>query len=276
MAERVRERARTSTWKCYGLTTADRPDRQRHLDGELQRTALPFEVFVSQRPPDTGGFASVGARGCFESHLRALRAARDEGVGVAVLAEDDVVVASRFLELLPEIQRELDGRPWSILLLGYLGDQSPARHFPLEPTGRHIARAQHWEFIGSHFLAVNGDVLDDVIEDFERRLLPGGHRIAVDGAYNEFREARGDETYVCVPNLGHQAPSPSSIASSIGIRARLLAVPVVQRTLLGVKRAWWDLQAMLPMGANLRLWNLRAHLTASHRAQYVHETTGRE
>lgn len=275
MAERVRERARTSAWKCYGLTTADRPERQVHIDRELHRAALPFEVFVSHRPPDAGGFASVGARGCFESHLRALRAARDEGVGVAVLVEDDVVVASRFLELLPEIQRELEGRSWSVLLLGYLGDQSPARHFPLEPVGTYVARAQHWEFTGSHFLAVNGEVLDELIESFDRRLEPGGHRIAVDGAYNEFRESRGDATYVCVPNLGRQAPSPSGIASSTGIRTKLLSVPVVQRALLGIKRAWWDLQAMLPMEANLRAWNLRARLTASHRAQYVDEATGR-
>jgi glycosyl transferase family 25 len=243
--------------------------------GELERAALPFEVFVSQRPGDPGGFASIGFRGCFESHLRALRAARDAGVDVAVLVEDDVVVASRFLELLPEIQRELDGRSWSILLLGYLGDQSPARHIPLEPVTAHLARARHWELTGSHFVAINGAVLDELIADFERRLLPGGHRISVDGVYNEFRHHRGDDTLVCVPNLAHQAPSPSGTATHVGLRAGVLRVPAVQRTMLAAKRAVWDAEAMLPSSVSLRAWNLRARLTASKAAQYVVPATDR-
>jgi hypothetical protein len=262
MAERVRERARkadrTAAWKCYGLTTADRPDRQAHIDDELQRSALPFEVFVSERPADPGGFASIGFRGCFDSHLRALRAARDEGVGVAVLVEDDVVIASRFLELLPELQRELADQTWSIVLLGYLGEQSPARHFPLEPVSAHLARAQHWEFTGSHFV--------------EQRLRPGGHRISVDGVYNEFRLARGHDTLVCVPNLARQAPSPSGTATSAGLRARALALPALRRGLLSCKRAAWDVAAMLPPSVSLRAWNLRAELTAAQRARYVDGT----
>lgn len=276
MAESVRETARTSTWKCYGLTTADRPERQAHIQGELQRVALPFEVYFAERPPDPGGFASTGARGCFESHLRALRAARDEGVGVAVLAEDDVVVAGRFLELLPEIQRELADRSWTILLLGYLSTGSPARHFPLEFVSEHLARAEHWEFTGSHFLAVNGEALDDVIASFEARLEPGGHRIAVDGAYNEFRKIHGHETLVCVPNLGHQAPSPSGIANSAGIRQRLLKVPTIQRPVLAIKRAWWNVQASLPAQVSLTAWNLRARLTAAQRAQHANSMPGRQ
>lgn len=239
------------------------------MRGELEATALPFEVLVAERPVDPAGFASIGFRGCFESHLRALRAARDEGIDVAVLVEDDVVVASRFLELLPEIQQELEGRAWSILLLGYLGDQSPARHFPLEPLGPHLARARHWELTGSHFVAINGAVLDDLIADFEQRLLPGGHRISVDGVYNEFRRDHGHETLVCVPNLARQAPSPSGTSTQIGLRSRLLRVPAIQRTMLAVKRTLWDVQAMFPSSVTVRSWNLRARLTASQAGQYL-------
>ncbi|MCX6521194.1 MAG: hypothetical protein NTZ21_11065 [Actinobacteria bacterium] len=228
---------------------------------------------MSERPPDAGGFASMGFRGCFESHLRALRTARDEGADVAVLVEDDAVVVSRFLEMLPEIQRELDGVEWSVLLLGYLGDQSPARHFRLEQISPHLARADHWEFTGSHFVAVNGAALDALIDDFERRQLPGGHRISVDGVLNEFRHASGHPTLVCVPNLARQGPSPSGITAQAGPRARLLRHGVVQQVLLTVKRSLWDLAAMLPTSWSVRCWNLRARLTARSRHQYTAEST---
>lgn len=273
MSVRARESARTTLeWKCYGLTTADRPGRQAHVRAELERTALAFDVLVSERPPDAGGFASVGFRGCFESHLRALRTARDEGADVAVLVEDDAVVVSRFLELLPEIQRELEGVEWSVLLLGYLGDQSPARHFPLQQITPHLARADHWEFTGSHFVAVNGAAIDALIDDFERRQLPGGHRISVDGVLNEFRKASGHDTLVCVPNLSRQGPSPSGITAQAGLRATLLHYSAVQRVLLTVKRSLWDLEAMLPAAWSVRCWNVRARLTARSRHQYTAET----
>lgn len=270
MSLRVRESARTTLeWKCYGLTTADRPARQTHVRAELERAALPFDVLVSQRPDHAGGFASVGFRGCFESHLRAMRAARDEGAHVAVLVEDDAVLVSRFVELLPEIQRELEGMEWSILLLGHLGGQSPARHFPIEQISPHIARAEHWEFTGSHFVAINGDKLDELIDHFEQRLEPGGHRISVDGVLNEFRHAGGHPTLICVPNLSRQGPSPSGITARAGLRSNALNLEAVQRVVLVAKRALWDVEAMLPASWSVRLWNLRARLTARARSQYT-------
>ncbi len=214
----------------------------------------------------------MGFRGCFESHLNALHTAREEGADVAVLVEDDAVVVSRFLELLPEIQRELQGVEWSVLLLGYLGDQSPARHFRMEQITPHIARADHWEFTGSHFVAVNGTAIGALIDDFERRQLPGGHRISVDGVLNEFRHASGHDTLVCVPNLSRQGPSPSGITVQAGLRATMLRRGGVQRVLLTVKRALWDVEAMLPASWSVRCWNLRARLTARSRHQYTAET----
>jgi hypothetical protein len=270
MSVRARESARTTLeWKCYGLTTADRPARQAHVRAELERTALPFDVLVSERPPDAGGFASVGVRGCFESHLRALHLARDEGADVAVLVEDDAVVVSRFLELLPAIQRELQDLDWSVLMLGYLGHQSPARHFSIRQISSHIARAEHWELQGSHFVAVNARFYDALIIDFERRLEVGGHRIGVDGVLNEFRHAMGHDTLVCVPNLSRQGPSPSGIAAQAGLRSRLLRRPSVQQMLLGLKRSAWDLQAMLPVRWSVWAWNGRARVTARSRSRYA-------
>jgi hypothetical protein len=186
--------------------------------------------------------------------------------------EDDAVVVSHFLDLLPEIERELANTRWSVLLLGYMGDQSPARHFPIELISPHVARADHWEFIGSHFVAINGAALDDLIDHFEQRLAPGGHRIGVDGILNEYRKATGQPTLVCVPNLARQSPSPSGINARAGLRTKLLSVDRVQRAVLVIKRALWDAEAMMPSSWAARIWNLRSRLTARARSQYTSES----
>ena len=66
------------------INLIDRPDRRKEMSSQLARIgALSANVrfFDAQRPPDRGEFPSLGARGCFESHLSILRSARDEALG---------------------------------------------------------------------------------------------------------------------------------------------------------------------------------------------------
>jgi glycosyl transferase, family 25 len=269
-----RQGVATQLWKAYGLTTADRADRQRHLERELDRTELPFEVQVAERPTDAGGFASVGQRGCFESHLRALRAARDQDVDVAVIVEDDAVIVHRFPELLEQVQRELIDHDWSVLLLGYLPLESPSKVFSLELLTPHVARSRHWEFVGSHLYAVHRDALDALITDFERRLEPGGHRIGVDGILNEFRFLTATDTLVCVPNLSRQGPSPSGITEGTGLRTRLLHHAGVRGLVLAAKSVRWNAAAHVPARAWVPIWNLRARVLAGRRAEHAERIPG--
>lgn len=264
----------TQVWKCFGLSTSDRADRQRHVERELDRTGLPFEVQIAERPTDAGGFASVGQRGCFDSHLRALRAARDQDVDVAVIVEDDAVIVHRFPDLLEQVQRELADHEWSVLLLGYLPLESPSKVFPLELITPHVARSRHWEFVGSHFYAVHRSALDALIADFERRLEPGGHRIGVDGILNEFRFLTASDTLVCVPNLSRQGPSPSGITVDSGVRTRLLHHAGVRRAVLAVKTVRWNAAARVPARPWVAVWNLRARLLAGRRAEHVERIPG--
>jgi glycosyl transferase, family 25 len=259
-ADSSRVRGSLRGWKLFGITTADRPERAAHLVEELERTGLPAHLHVSTRPPDPGGFASTGVRGCFESHLACLRLARDEQVKVAVMVEDDAVVTRRIGRLLPAIDEELAEHDWTMVYLGYLGSQSPVSHEPLRRISPHIAAAENWEVHGAHFLAFKGTVLDVVIKNLEERLLPGGHRIPVDGAFNEFRRDEGEETLVCVPNLARQGPSPSGITETGGIKQRLLEAAVVRRAMFGLKRSWWDAVTFAPSPLTYALWNSRAKL----------------
>lgn len=245
-------------WKFYGIATADRPERQQHVLNELGRAHLDHTLHIAQRPPDAGGFSGIGVRGCFESHLACLKQARDEGVRVCVVAEDDIVIVRRLGSLLRTIDEELEGLEWSVLYLGYLTDWSPVYRQPVVPVTPHIVRSEGWEVTGSHFVAINGASLDAVIANFEERLLPGGHRIGVDAVLNEFRRDAPADTLLCVPNLGFQGPSPSGITDSSGIRTRLLHRPRIRHAVEIVKRVGWNVQSFVPVNLTIKRWNRRA------------------
>lgn len=250
--------ASPSGWKCYAATTADRPERRIHLERELERSGLPYHIRISIRPSEANGFPSAGYRGCFESHLANLRMARDEGVDVAVLVEDDVVIVRGLSPLLGDLVAEARSLEWSMIYLGYLSKGSPNRRDQLELVTAHIARSVGWEVYGSHFVGVNSSSFDTLIENFEARLRPSGHRISPDGVLNEYRRDRSVDTLLCVPNLARQGPSPSGISSGRGIKTTLLANPTARAVVEEVKRRGWDAQSRIAPPVTVRLWNLRS------------------
>ncbi len=254
-----------TNWKCYAITTADRPERGRRLEAELERLGLAYSIHRGERPPEPMGFENAATRGCFESHLLGLRQAREEGVEVAVLVEDDVVAVRRFPERLNVLVDELVDVDWGMIYLGYLGGQSPVAHDTVFRVAPHIAETRGWEIQGTHLVAVSARWFDAIIEDFERRLEPGGHRIPPDGVLNEFRRDHGRSALLALPNLGRQGPSPSSITPKVGVRQRLLRRPAVGAIAWWAKRWWWDLQAVAPPSWWVRAWNVRAFRYRSSR-----------
>ncbi len=244
-------------WKCYGLTTVDRPDRTRRLRKELDRLGIPYSLLEAERPADAFGFLNVGTHGCFLSHLECLRRARADGVDVAVLVEDDAVVVRRFRRRLARIIDELATVEWSMCYLGYLATSSPIRRSPVRLVSDHIARADGWEVTGSHFVAVRATALDSIIENFEERLRPGGHRISPDGVLNEWRRDSASPTLICLPNLARQGPSPSGTTTRPGLRSRLLEVDAIRSVAWPVKRLMWDAASSLPPRCCEQLWNRR-------------------
>ena len=241
-------------WKCYGITTVDRPDRSARLRRELRRVGLPFAVTEGERPGHDGGFDNTGTYGCFSNHLASLRLARDEGVGVAVLVEDDVVVARSFRRSLPALVAQLDTLDWSMLYMGFL-NSSPMRSSPLRRVTENVAACTGWEVTGSHFLAIQRDELAPIIANFEARLEPGGHRIPADGVYNEYRRDHGRETFVCLPNFARQGPSPSGITERTGLKSRLLENSWIRSLAWTSKRWVWDVVARMPPSRWERRWN---------------------
>ena len=194
------------------INLASRADRRREMAAELARVGLslhspPVSLFEAIRPRECGGFESVGARGCFMSHLEVLRAAI--GLRSLLILEDDLSFAADIVAALARLPAQLPA-DWAIFYGGYRVDAECAA----APWSRVPSRTP----IGTtHFVAFDGAAIEPLVEYLEAILTrPTGHRdggpMHVDGAYSRFRAERPDlQTYVAVPELGHQRPSRTDI-----------------------------------------------------------------
>jgi glycosyl transferase, family 25 len=63
--------------RVYAINLPYRKDRRSMIVEELKKAGIPLvpnkaEIFSAIRPDNAGEFPSIGARGCFESHLAIL------------------------------------------------------------------------------------------------------------------------------------------------------------------------------------------------------------
>lgn len=194
------------------VNLVDRPDRRREMIRELDRVggAGPnVDFHDARRPDDPGGFPSIGARGCFESHLAVLRSARDAGARSLLLLEDDLDFTRDAGARLGKLLAELSGRQWSFFYGAHL----------LAADGRSgLAEVQAEEpVLTASFVGFDGAILGPLVEFLEGVLgrppgSPDYGPMHVDGAYTVFRKLNpGCVTYAAFPPLGRQRSSPSDI-----------------------------------------------------------------
>ena len=190
----------------YVINLPSRTDRRDEMSEQLKLVGLSFDsphvhLFPAVRPRDNGGFESIGARGCFMSHLEVLRAAN--GKKNVLILEDDLNFSPHQRKIsLPE--------NWGLFYGG-------ARH-ALHPESELTVVSATQDLVCAHFVAFNGSVIPRVIEFLEQLLTrepgdPEGGPMHVDGAYNVFRARNPDVlTLIATPELGTQRPSRSDIA----------------------------------------------------------------
>lgn len=195
----------------------ERVDRRLEMEFELKKVNLSCEhnkitVFPAIKPDSKGKFPSVGARGCFLSHLQILKNARGNQVGSILIMEDDLAISSNLQSFVPNIMNVLDNNNWSILYLGHVEKVNSDSEFELLPYSKPV--------MTTHFYAVNGNILDRLIAFLETVLeRPAGHPeggpMHYDGALSTFRQQHPDViTLLAIPNLGWQRSSRSDIAST--------------------------------------------------------------
>lgn len=205
--------------KVRVINLPHRADRRREMDAEFAKLGLVFDdnirLYIATRYDDPAGFPTIGARGCFMSHLGVLEEALADDVETVLIVEDDLSFSADEIARMAETLGTLETRPWSIFYGGLLryGDQdqpsgvaSPL--FVAEPgTG----------IMGSHFIALRRNAIAAAVPYFQTILTrppgsPEGGPMHVDGAYGWLRAARPDLiTLVAHPGLGHQRPSRTDV-----------------------------------------------------------------
>jgi hypothetical protein len=196
-----------------------RVDRRAEMGEQLRDIGLGFDspnvqLFQATKPQHAAGFESVGAHGCFMSHLTVLRQARDQGVGSVVILEDDLNFCERFSEKFDTIARFLKSEPWGILYGSYFVSE------PLEHSALPCVQATSKLLIGTTaFLAISGQHIPALVAYLEAMLtrLPGdpqGGPMHIDGAYCWFRQSHPEVvTWLCNPAVGFQRASKTDVHS---------------------------------------------------------------
>lgn len=202
--------------RVYVVNLPERKDRRKLIVKELDEAGIPLtphrvEIFPAIRPDEAGGFPSIGARGCFSSHVAILKQAKQQGLNNILIVEDDLEISAKFRTDQAVFIQQLCQQDWDFVYFGHVeevGEKSPVALIPL-PFSKGV--------MTTHFYAINGRVFDRLLrflEELQQR--PPGHPkggpMHLDGAYSTFRSQNPDVvTLIATPNLGWQKSSRSDI-----------------------------------------------------------------
>lgn len=208
--------------RVYVLNLPHRRDRRKEMAAQLKRAGLalnraPVALFAAVRPDSADGFPSIGARGCFLSHLGILRDAARAGHRRIAILEDDVDFSTTFDVDGPAAAQTLWHAPWDVFYGGhFLGHDSAAADAAGAP-GAVRELAPEVPVATSHFMAFSGRAVVALVGYLEAMLVrpPGdlqGGPMHVDGAYSWFRAAHPEfRTLASTRRLGVQRASRSDI-----------------------------------------------------------------
>src|SRR5690242_19354271 len=91
-----------------------RVDRRVAMEEQLSRVGWEADFFPAIRPEKADEFPSIGARGCFLSHLSVLKNARDSRAQHLIVLEDDLNFTPDFVDQWKLSFAALERLDWSI------------------------------------------------------------------------------------------------------------------------------------------------------------------
>ena len=204
----------------YIINLEHRLDRRREMLDNLGRLgvsldARPISFFKAVRPENAGGFRTIGARGCFMSHLGVLKDAARSGYDKILIFEDDLDFTADFERRVPGVVQALEEKQWGAFYGGHeIPNLKPRGDLVLEEIPNEIG------VICNHFIGFRAPHIAQLVEYLEAILSrppgdPAGGPMDVDGAYSWYRGSHRDcLTFGCFPPLGVQRPSRTDISDT--------------------------------------------------------------
>lgn len=201
--------------KVYIINLTERIDRREETVRMLKRIKVDVKsksvvFFPAIRSDHPGGFRTVGAHGCFLSHLEILRQEKANGSERVLIMEDDLELVRHFGQMEEQAIDQLNSQRWDIAYFGHRLDLQQGKSFKFESYQKPI--------LTTHFLGFNQKIVSQLV-DFMEKLLkrpigsPLGGPMDVDGAYSTYRQCHpGTVTLVANPSLGYQRSSRSDVA----------------------------------------------------------------
>jgi glycosyl transferase family 25 len=201
------------------INLPQRIDRRREILVELARAGIAasdprLQFFAAIQPDDAGDFPSIGAHGCYTSHLSVIEAALRDGIVRLLILEDDLQFGPAVCRAQPALAVRLLRDDWDIAYPGHIealgGD--PSGGDPSAPQWL-VTEAP---LSCAYFYGLNRRVLPALRDYLQSCLLrPAGHpdggAMHVDGAFSMFRARARLVTLIAVPSLGRQRSSRSDI-----------------------------------------------------------------
>jgi glycosyl transferase family 25 len=188
-------------FRKFVINLESRPDRRSKMQKQLDEIGWQAEFIKAIRPEDRGPFPSLGARGCFLSHVELLR--RGEGSNV-ILMEDDLSFVEGASRLWAAAVAKLPA-DWSIF-------------YPAHDLGNGIIDPKT-AVVCAHMVVFKDSIVSRILRELEIIMSrPAGHPMGgpmhVDGAYSTIRAQNPDiRTYAFSPSLGYQRSSRSDITT---------------------------------------------------------------
>ena len=199
--------------KIYVINLPHRTDRKRQIEKQLGCIGLSFSdsevvLFEASRPESKGKWPSIGARGCFSSHLNVLKHAATHNCETILILEDDADWSVSFLANTKDVLKQVENLQWDFLHGGI--EPGP------EPPCFHSLSSEQKAPL-THFIALKRNAVPRIASYLETMAEresgdPHGGPMHVDGAYSWFRKDNPDiSAHIAEPAIAQQRPSRTDI-----------------------------------------------------------------
>lgn len=204
--------------RIYIINLTARTDRRKEMINQLKKIGISpdderLEFYAACRPEDPSQFPTIGAKGCFMSHLGILKDAMKRKLNRVAIFEDDLNFSNDFNVLFPSMIKHLRTYNWSIFYGGYQlkkNLESESQYGLIEIPSDTEIRTTHFVCFHSNAIAKSVAYLEALAS--RQAGDPNGGPMHVDGAYSWFRRSHPSfVTLAANPQLGYQRSSRTDI-----------------------------------------------------------------